>query len=72
MEGGLKERQETKSFLEELFDNNKGLGISKLIIVVPTIFNKANFCEKNVKAFLNDGKYININNMDEKRKRIMC
>ena len=70
MEGGLKERQETKSFLEELIESNEGLGTSKLIIVVPTIFNEGNLCEKNAKAFLNDGKYININNMDEKEKEL--
>ena len=69
-EGGLKERQETKSFLEELIESNEGLGMSKLIIVVPPIFNEGNLCDKNAKAFLNDGKYININSMDEKEKEL--
>ena len=70
MEGGLKERQETKSFLEELIERNEGLGTIKLIIVVPSTFTEGNLCEKNAKAFLNDGKYININNMDEKEKEL--
>ena len=69
-EGGLKERQETKSFLEELIESNEGLGTSKLIIVVPPTFSEGNLCERNAKAFLNDGKYININNMDDKEKEL--
>ena len=67
-EGGLKERQGTKSFLDELISSNEGLGIIKLIIVVPPIFNEGNLCEKNAKAFLNEGKYININNSEEYEK----
>ena len=50
-EGGLKEQEEAKSFLDELIENNEGLGTSKLIIVV--------------KAFLHDGKYINLNSPEE-------
>lgn len=45
-EGGLKEEEEEKSFLDELIENNEGLGTSKLIIVVPTSFTEGNICEK--------------------------
>ena len=51
MEGGLKERQETKSFLEELIERNEGLGNRKRSASVPPIFNEGNLCEKNAKAF---------------------
>ena len=63
-EGGLKEEEEEKSFLDELIENNEGLGTSKLIIVVPTSFTEGNICEKNAKAFLCDGKYINLNSLE--------
>ena len=63
-EGGLKEQEEAKSFLDELIENNEGLGICKLIIVVPHTFSEGNLCEKNAKAFLHDGKYININSLE--------
>ena len=69
-EGGLKEQQETKSFLDELIENNEGLGISKLIIVVPSTFIEGNLCEKNAKAFLYSGKYINIRNCDDEEKEL--
>ena len=59
-EGGLKERQEAKSFLDELIENNEGLGTSKLIIVVPSTFNEGNLCKKNAKEFLYNGNYVNI------------
>ena len=64
-EGGLKEQEETKSFLDELIENNEGLGTSKLIIVVPPTFTEGNLCDKNAKAFLHDGKYINLNSPEE-------
>ena len=64
-EGGLKEQDEAKSFLDELIENNEGLGTSKLIIVVPSSFTEGNLCEKNAKAFLHDGKYINLNSPEE-------
>ncbi len=64
-EGGLKEQEEAKSFLDELIENNEGLGTSKLIIVVPSSFTEGNLCEKNAKAFLHDGKYINLNSPEE-------
>ena len=67
-EGGLKERQTTKSFLDELIQSNEGLGNIKLIIVVPPIFNEGNLCEKNAKTFLSEGKYVNINNSEEYEK----
>ena len=50
-EGGLKERQEEKSFLDELIESNEDLGTSKLIIVVPSTFNEGNLCKKNAKEF---------------------
>jgi hypothetical protein len=59
-EGGLKERQEAKSFLDELIESNEGLGTSKLIIVVPSTFNEGNLCKKNAKEFLYNGNYVNI------------
>ena len=64
-EGGLKEQEEAKSFLDELIENNEGLGTSKLIIVVPSSFTEGNLCEKNAKAFLHDGKYINLNSPED-------
>ena len=64
-EGGLKEQEEAKCFLDELIENNEGLGTSKLIIVVPSSFTEGNLCEKNAKAFLHDGKYINLNSPEE-------
>ena len=64
-EGGLKEQEEAKSFLDELIENNEGLGTCKLIIVVPSSFTEGNLCEKNAKAFLHDGKYINLNSPEE-------
>ena len=67
-EGGLKEHQEAKSFLDELVENNEGLGSSKLIIVVPSTFIEGNLCEKNAKAFLYNGKYVNINSCDDDEK----
>ena len=65
-EKGLKDQEETKSFLDELIQNNDGLSVSKLLIVVPDGFNEGNLCEKNAKAFLQNGKYINLNSLDEK------
>ena len=67
-EGGLKEQIETKSFLDELIESNEGLGTCKLIIVVPSSFTEGNICEKNAKAFLSEGKYINLNSPEEKEK----
>ena len=64
-ENGLKEKEETKSFLDELIENNEGLGTSKLIIVVPCSFTEGNICEKNAKAFLHDGKYVNLNSLED-------
>ena len=65
LEGGLKEQEEAKSFLDELIENNEGLGTVKLIIVVPSSFTEGNLCEKNAKAFLHDGKYVNLNSLEE-------
>ena len=64
-EGGLKEQEEAKSFLDELIENNEGLGTVKLIIVVPSSFTEGNLCDKNAKAFLHDGKYVNLNSLEE-------
>ena len=64
-ENGLKEKEEAKSFLDELIENNEGLGTSKLIIVVPSSFTEGNICEKNAKAFLHDGKYVNLNSLED-------
>jgi hypothetical protein len=65
LEGGLKEQEEARSFLDELIENNEGLGTVKLIIVVPSSFTEGNLCEKNAKAFLHDGKYVNLNSLEE-------
>ena len=65
-EGGLKERQEEKSFLDELIESNEGLGTSKLIIVVPSTFNEGNLCKKNAKEFLYNGNYVNILDANER------
>ena len=65
LEGGLKEQEEAKSFLDELIESNEGLGTVKLIIVVPSSFTEGNLCEKNAKAFLHDGKYVNLNSLEE-------
>lgn len=70
-EGGLKEQEEAKSFLDELIENNEGLGMSKLIIVVPSTFTEGNLCDKNAKAFLHDGKYINLNQLEEGEKELL-
>ena len=70
-EGGLKEQEEAKSFLDELIENKEGLGTSKLIIVVPSSFTEGNLCEKNAKAFLKDGKYININSLEEEENDLL-
>ena len=70
-EGGLKEQEEAKSFLDELIENNEGLGMSKLIIVVPSTFTEGNLCDKNAKAFLHDGKYINLNQLEEGEKDLL-
>ena len=67
-EGGLKEQEEAKSFLDELIESSEGLGTSKLIIVVPPSFTEGNLCEKNAKAFLHDGKYINLNMLENDEK----
>ena len=64
-ENGLKEKEEAKSFLDELIENNEGLGTSKLIIVVPSSFTEGNICDKNAKAFLHDGKYVNLNSLED-------
>ena len=64
-ENGLKEKEEAKSFLDEIIENNEGLGTSKLIIVVPSSFTEGNICEKNAKAFLHDGKYVNLNSLED-------
>lgn len=65
-EGGLKERQEAKSFLDELIESNEGLGTSKLIIVVPNTFSEGNLWKKNAKEFLYNGNYVS--NIDENKK----
>ena len=70
-EGGLKEQEEAKSFLDELIENNEGLGTSKLIIVVPSSFNEGNICDKNAKAFLHDGRYINLNMLENDEKDLV-
>ena len=70
-EGGLKEQEEAKSFLDELIENNEGLGMSKLIIVVPSTFTEGNLCDKNAKAFLHEGKYINLNQLEEGEKELL-
>ena len=70
-EGGLKEQEEAKSFLDELIENSEGLGTSKLIIVVPSSFNEGNICDKNAKAFLHDGRYINLNMLENDEKDLV-
>ena len=70
-EGGLKEQEEAKSFLDELIENSEGLGTSKLIIVVPSSFNEGNICDKNAKAFLHDGRYINLNMLENDEKDLL-
>ena len=70
-EGGLKEQEEAKSFLDELIESSEGLGTSKLIIVVPPSFTEGNLCEKNAKAFLHDGKYINLNMLENDEKDLL-
>ena len=70
-EGGLKEQEEAKSFLDELIENSEGLGASKLIIIVPPSFTEGNLCEKNAKAFLHDGKYINLNMLENDEKDLV-
>ena len=67
-EKGLKEQEEAKSFLDELIQNNEGLGISKLIIIVPSDFSEGNLCEKNAKAFLYNGRYINLNSIESEEE----